>query len=701
MTSPAALECRGAGDIIAAPRRPVFKAVVKNAQKFSNMYCFGPYSLDPTRRLLTRKGHAVPISARAFDVLLALVERAGHTVDKDELLRIVWPDTVVEEANLSQHIFMIRKLLGQTDAQPYIATVPRRGYQFVAPVENLAAATIGVPPAPLARIEQPVRLEMPLGPDIVLAIGATPAMALAPDGSKFAFIGRDHGITRVYVRRMDRFEATPLDGTDGASSPFFSPDGHWVGFEAGRRLHKISVDGGPPLALCDVADLRGATWTPGGEIVYAPGPTTGLWRIPVEGGAAIALTTLNFEGGERTHRWPHAVRDGSGVIFTIGSAAATSFDEAAIAMVSMAGGSHRLVLHHGTDGRSVGAGRLVWSRGAALFEAAFDAATARTGAPRVVQREVWSSATGVAHFDCSGNGTLIHVRGGAETLRRELLTVNRHGDVVGRHISGESLEEPRWSPDGAAAMVSLRNRSSDLWLYDFARATLGRLTFEGENFAGIWGPEPHTITFSASHGGPSELYVLRSDRSESPELLVSSEFDKVAGGWSPDGNTLVFTEYHPDTGADLWLLDRRGGRVLPFVRTRFNEYAPVFSPDGRQIAYVSDESGRAEIFVVSWPDATGKRQLSTDGGSEPIWSTGGGELFYRSGNRLMRIDVSAGVAHAGIPTTLFEGAFVPGTVTLANYDVSADAGSFLMVRAPPASLPATLRITLGWTSAAP
>lgn len=658
------------------------------------MYVFGPFALDPARRVLTRQHDRVPISARAFDVLLALVERAGHTVDKDQLLRVVWPDTVVEEANLSQQIFTIRRLLAQTDAEPYITTVPRRGYRFVAPVENRARPAESAVP-PVSSRAAPVRLELALPPDVVLALGVSPVIALAPDGSRVVYAGREAGTTRLYIRRLDQFEATPIECTERATNPFFSPDGQWLGFELDRRLQKIPIDGGPPLALCEVADLRGATWTSGGDIVYAPGATTGLFRVAATGGAVAALTTLDFEGGERTHRWPHALPDGSGVIFTIGTASAASFDEASLAIVRMTAGGHRLVLQHGTDGRCDGGGHLLWARGAAVFEAGFDVTAERvTGAPRVIQRGVWCSATGVAHFERAGNDTLVHLPGEAQTLRQVLVTVNRDGVEVGCHATGEALEEPRWSPDGVTAIVSLRHRKSDLWSHDFARATLSRLTFDGENFAGIFGPGPDTITFSTSHGGSSDLYLLRPDRSSPPELLVQSEFDKVAGAWSPDGALLVFAEYHPDTGADLWLLDRLAAHARPFVRTRFNEYAAVFSPDGRHVAYVSDESGRAEVIVVSCPEATGKRQLSTEGGSEPVWSRDGLELFYRSGNRLMRVDLNAGVAHAGIPTTLFEGDFVPGTVTLANYDVSADARTFLMVRAPAASPPSGLRVTL-------
>jgi Tol biopolymer transport system component len=382
------------------------------------------------------------------------------------------------------------------------------------------------------------------------------------------------------------------------------------------------------------------------------------------------------------------------VIFTIGSEGATSFDEATLAMTDRDAARHRFVLRHATDGRYLADGRLIWARGAALYAAPFDIDSGRLERSGQIATGVSMSATGIAHFACSDTNVLVHVPGEAQTLRRSLIRVTRSGAIVARHVSGDSLDEPRLSPDGRSAVVSLRGRTSDLWQYDFARGTLGRLTFEGENFAAIWGPDDGTITYSASFGGPSDLFTRKPGRSSPPELLVASEFDKVAGAWSPDRTALVFTEYHPDTGADIWELDRNGDHARPFVRTRFNEHSPVFSRDGRSIAYTTDESGRSEIVVVSYPADGVKRQLSTEGGTEPMWSHDGGELFYRSGDRIMRVDMSRGPEHAGIPTTLFEGRYVPGTVTLANYDVSADATEFLMVGAdepPPVS---ALRVTI-------
>jgi len=177
--------------------------------------------------------------------------------------------------------------------------------------------------------------------------------------------------------------------------------------------------------------------------------------------------------------------------------------------------------------------------------------------------------------------------------------------------------------------------------------------------------------------------------------LIAGEFDKAASSWSADGSMLLFTEYHPDTGADIWVLDRAADRARPLVRTRFNEYSPVFSPDGRHVAYVTDETGRPEIQIVSFPDGGTKHQISIDGGAEPVWSRDGAELYYRSGDRLMRVDMARGPSDAGIPTTLFEGKFVSGTVTLANYDVANDGESFLMVQPEATEAPSMLLVTIG------
>lgn len=633
------------------------------------------------------------MTARTFDVLLALVERPGRTVEKDELLAAVWPDTIVEEANLSQQIFTIRKLLGHTEQQPYIATVPRRGYRFVAEVTiESAPAPLAVPHA--AAIGVPIRLAISVDAATPLALGESGALAISPDGARIIFVAMVGPTTQLFVRPIDRFEASPIAGTEGASHPFFSPDGASIGFHGRRRLQVVSLDGGSPLTLCEVADLRGASWGSRGDIVYAPGPTSGLWRVRASGGSAAPLTVVDFDAGERTHRWPHVTPDGLNVIFTIGDARAGSFDEASLAAAPIATGTHRVILRHATDGRVVGE-RLLWARGGSLMHAPIHVSSLEVlSGARQLQPGIAMAATGVAHFVCSATNVLVHIPGEAQTLRRTLVRVDRTGAIAARHASGDALEEPRVEPGGRAVLVSVRGRASDLWRCDCPRGTLERVTFEGENFAGIWGPEAGQMTFSSSRaGGPSDLYV-HAGAADAPELLVASEFDKAASSWSPDGSLLLFAEYHPDTGADIWLLDRGANRATPFLRTRFNEYSPVFSPDGRFVAFTTDESGRPEIQVVPYPDVAARRQVSIDGGSEPVWSRDGRELYFRSGDRLMRVDISRGPADAGVPVTMFEGKFLAGTVTLANYDVSSDGESFLMVQPDIRPAPSAIHVTM-------
>lgn len=667
---------------------------------YDPQFQFGPYWLDATRRTLCCGGERVAVTARAFDVLLALVERAGETVDKDELLRIVWPGAVVEESNLTQQVFMIRRLLGAPPGHAgYIVTVPRRGYRFVAPVKRAAAGPFPEPArAALTPVRHIVRLAMPLPPDAPLAPVAERALTISPDGRTIVYVAGGSAAPRLYRRVLESFDATPIPATEGAGNPFFSPDGEWIGFTAGRRLLKIPARGGPPQTICELnADVRGATWVRSGAIVYAAGPASPLWQVPSDGGTPRPLTTLRFEEGERTHRWPHVLPDGVGVMFTIGHADASSFDEASLAVADMNNPEHRIVLYHATDGRCSGARTLLCGRRGTLMAAAFDPQRREVvGAPRLLVTGVVMSPTGAVHAACSETGVLVHAPGHVQIPGRSLLTLARDGMTVHTTACEDPIEEPRVSPDGRSAIVGRRGRGSDLWLYDRVRQAFRRLTFDEKSFAGIWGPGSSAITCSSGSGGVADLYCLDPDRGVESTLLLQTDFDKVPGAWSPDGAMLAYTEYHPETGADIWILVRATGAARPLVRTRFNEYGPSFSADGRYVAYTGDESGRHEVYVVSLPDGTGKYQVSTDGGAEPVWSPDGQELFYRVGQRMMRVDVSRGPHRSGVPATLFEHRHVPGAVTgLANYDLVPDEGGFLVVVEQEVPATVMLHVTLG------
>lgn len=648
-------------------------------------YRFGPYSLDAVRRSLSRDGERVQMTSRAFDVLLALVDRAGETVDKDELLRVVWPGAIVEESNLTQQIFTIRRLLGPSPApHEYVVTVPRRGYRFVAPVTRATVGPLSEPgrdAGPDRR--QNICLTMTLPVDAPLALVAERALTISPDGRAIVYVAGGAAGPRLYRRLLESFEATPIPATEGAGNPFFSPDGEWVGFTAGRKLQRVPLRGGPLQTICALpSDVRGATWTPSGVIVFGAGPASALWQVPADGGGPPRpLTTLRFEQGERTHRWPHLLPDGVGVLFTVGHVHASSFDEASLAVVDLHDPDHRIVLYGATDGRCSDARTLLCGRHGTLLTATFDPERRQVmSALRGVLTDVVMSPTGAVHAASSATGVLVHAPGPVQSPGRSLLTVARDATRVEAATCEDSIEEPRVSADGRSVVVSRRGRGSDLWLYDRVRQAFRRLTFDEKSFAGIWGPANSTVTCSSSSGGIADLYCLEPGRGGEPTLLLQTDFDKVPGAWSPDGGALAFTEYHHDTGADIWTFEPATGATRPLVRTRFNEYGPSISPDGRHVAYTSDESGRPEVYVVSLPDGSGKCQISSDGGAEPVWSPDGQELFYRVGHRMMRADVSRGPHLSGVPTTLFEHRHVPGVVTgLANYDVVPERSEFMVV----------------------
>lgn len=664
-------------------------------------YRFGPYCLDPSRRTLTRDSKPVPIAGKAFDVLLVLLERRGQVVDKQELFGRVWPGAIVEEANLSQQIFMLRKLLGDgPERGALIVTSPKRGYGFFGEVQ--------VEPLPGAARERaaegftarqdcpPIRLTIALPAEAPMAWLLNSVLAISPDGRRVVYVAEVDGAHRLYLRGLDSFDAHPIPGTEGAVNPFFSPDGGWIGFAAGHRLQRVPVRGGTPITICDLEDdVRGATWRQGDRIVFAPGPATGLWQVDTRGGTPAPLTTLDFAQGERTHRWPYALPDGRGVIFTIGSEGASSFDEGSLA-VAEPEGSHRVVLYHGSDARYAPTGHLIYTRRSALLKTPFDLETCvARGSGRPVLSGVATSATGAGHFALSSNGTLVYATGEAHTVRRSLVAVGRDGTRRSVIVGGEGLEEPRLSPDGRRIVMGLRGRHTNLWMHDFAQAPLLRLTFEGDNFAAIWGPDGETITFSSNRSGACDLFSVRPDAG-SAELLVASEFDKVPGCWTPDGSQLAFTEYHPETGADIWILERASGTARPLLGGRSNEYAPAVSPNGELLAYTSDESGRPEIYVCTLAGIARRWQLSVDGGAEPLWLSDA-ELVYRSEDRLMLVDLRAGPDEAAVPRTLFEGRYVRGAVTgLANYDRGPEPETLLMVSEDEPARPQRLSVVINW-----
>jgi serine/threonine-protein kinase len=317
----------------------------------------------------------------------------------------------------------------------------------------------------------------------------------------------------------------------------------------------------------------------------------------------------------------------------------------------------------------------------------------------VVEGVQQSDTTGAAQYSISSAGSLVYVSGGAaQEAQRGLVWVTRNGVEQPLAAPAHAYAVPQISPDGQRVAVEI---GPQIWLYDLARDTLTRFTFEGDtNNNPVWTPDGKRIAFYSTKDGPLNLFSQLADGSGSLEKLRTSDFTDVPRSFSPDGQFLAFHEVAPDTQRDIWVLKLSDRKAQVFLRTQFTEGAPQFSRDGRWIAYVSNESGRPEVYVQPYPGPGGKWQISTDGGTEPVWNRNGRELFYRSGNKMMAVDVTTQLGFSvGKPRTLFEGQYAVSQFpnTSVGYDVSPDGQRFLMVKQDAQAISATqINVVLNW-----
>jgi eukaryotic-like serine/threonine-protein kinase len=567
------------------------------------------------------------------------------------------------------------------------------------------------PPQPVTRTV----ITLPPGQQLA-GLDSGPAVALSPDGTHLAYVARKGGTQQLYLRAMDSLAAKPIPGTEGGVSPFFSPDGQWLGFFVGGKLKKVSVSGGPALTLGDAALPHGASWDSQGMIAFSPTQVSALQQVSDAGGTPQPLTRR--EKREVTQRWPEFLPGGKAVLFAA-SATTVNWTNAQVAVQSVRTGERRNLIQGATQPRYVPSGHLVYAQGGSLMALPFDPQrlTATGGAVPVVEGVLQSISSGSAQYSFSATGSLAYVPGGVMASQWRLVWVDRKGVEQVLPAPAHSYRTPRLSPDGRRLALTIDDSESNIWLYDLARDTLTRFTFQGNyNLMGAWTPDGKRIAFESDTGGGAlNLFWQLADGSGGLERLATSEFTEGPSSWSPDGQMLAFFEINPTTGYDIWVLrmsdpstssgqvpsagSGQGRKAQPFLRTPFTEGAPQFSPDGRWLAYVSDESGRFEIYVQPYPGPGGKWQISTEGGTEPVWNPKGRELFYRSGDKMMAVDIATqpGFA-AGKPRMLFEGQYVPTPATLHNYDVSPDGQRFLMLKPSEQaqSAPTQINVVLNW-----
>lgn len=570
-----------------------------------------------------------------------------------------------------------------------IAAVPRRTlvrWALLSGVAGLIVAAIAgfvgwnlkpVPPAPAKPVTRTV-ITLPLGERLALGTYSNPVLALSPDGSHLAYVATRGSTQQLYVRPLDSLEPRPIPDTEGAINPFFSPDGQWLGFFASGKLKKVSVNGGAAVTLADAALGRGASWSKQGTIAFVPNVASVIQQVSDAGGTTQPLTRLEKEP---SHRWPEFLPDGKSMLFT-GGPNTLNWD----VVVRSPAGERGKLIESGTSPRYATSGHLLYAQAGTLMAVPFEPQRLElTGKAVPVVENLIQSPTGAAQYSISDTGSLAYLGGGVQGGQRKLVWVSRNGTEQSLTVPPHAYEGPRLSPDGRRVAVEILEQEQQIWLYDLARDTVTRLTFSGNsNLRAVWTPDGKRIAFrSNNQGGSLNLFWQLADGGGGLERLTSSEYAQDPSSFSPDGQLLASTELNPTTGFDIWVLRLGDHKAQPFLHTPFNETNPRFSPDGRWMVYVSDESGRPEVYVQPYPGPGGKWQISTEGGVEPNWNRNGRELFYRSGNKMMAVDITTQPSFsAGSPRMLFAGEYVPAGYpnTYADYDVSADGQRFLMIK---------------------
>ncbi len=591
--------------------------------------------------------------------------------------------------------------LAPTAAAKGIRTLGRRELILGVSALLVVAAIAGIAfwnlkPSP-SRLVSRVAITLPPGQQLA-GLDSGPAVALSPDGTHLAYVARQGGTQQLYLRAMDSLESKPISGTDGAVNPFFSPDGQWLGFFANGKLKKVSVSGGSALTLGDARNPRGASWGAHGIIAFAPTAASVLQQVSDAGGTPQPLTRL--EKGDNSHRWPEFLNGGKAVLFAAGASAA-NWSNAQVVVQSVGTGERRTLVQGGMYPRYAPSGHILYAQGGSLIAVPFDPQRlAITGAAvPVVEGILQSTGNGAAQYSFSATGSLIYVPGGVQATQLRLVWISRNGAEQSLTAPARAYQIPRLSPDGRRVAVDIQEQEMQVWLYDLSREALARLTFEGNsNQPPAWTPDDKRIAFGSNKEGPANLFWQLADGTGGLERLATSEYTQFPQSWSPDAQLLTFTELNPTTGWDIWVLRMADRKAQPFLRTPFNEESPRFSPDGRWLAYISDESGRFEVYVQPYPGPGGRWQISTEGGAEPVWNPNGRELFYRTENKMMVVDIGTQSSFsAGNPRILFSEPYLPTPIIPANYDVSPDGQRFLMLKpSEQETAPTQINVVLNW-----
>jgi Tol biopolymer transport system component len=517
--------------------------------------------------------------------------------------------------------------------------------------------------------------------------------APSPDGRYLVFVASGDGPARLWLRALDKTDAQPMSGTDGAAYPFWSPDSRSIGFFATGKLKRIDIDGGSPQVLADAALGLGGTWNQSGVILFAPSGNGPVRRILATGGNAQDATRL--EQGQTAHVWPRFLPDGHHFVFVS--------NRGEIYLGSLDVSNVKRIMTADAGVGWIEPGLLAYIQQGTLRAQSLDIAsgTVRGNPVTVADRVGYNGSVYFGGFSASGG--IVAYRGGTDS-RTQLTWFDRTGKML--NTVGNSEENnvaPELSPDNRRVVVDRNVQgNTDVWLIDLLRGGSTRFTFDqAVDRRPLWSADGTQIVFTSNRKNAFDLYKKPSTGAGVEQLLLESpNSTKTPDGWSADGRFLLYNENNGKT-SDILALPMQGDRKpIPIANSPFSENNGQFSPDGRWVAYQSNESGRFEIYVVPFPPGGGKWQVSTSGGIWPRWSHNGKELSFISPNSEMMassISASGSSLEASPPVRLFQ-TRISGTVNVAakqEYDVSAD-GRFLINSIAADLVNAPITVILNW-----
>ena len=521
---------------------------------------------------------------------------------------------------------------------------------------------------------------------------------VSPDGRSIAFVATSEGKGFLYIRQLDSLTPQRLAGTEDAAFPFWSPDGRYLGFVSNKKLKKIEVTGGPPQTLCDAQSVGGGAWNRDGVIVFGL-DSGGIQRVSAAGGTPTVVLKLDESRKETSQYWPSFLPDGRHFLYQSWNGRS---EDSAICVASLDGTDRKLLLKNDSNAAYAAPGYLLFARGTTLMAQSFDANKLQLSDESfpVAEQVTYNGGYSYSNFSVSETGVMVFWSGSISN--RQLVWFDRTGKQLGLAGPPGDYNDLVLSPDEKrVAIQRIENAQSDIWLIDLTRGLPSRFTFDTtEEDDPAWSADGNTLVFSSEREGSREVYRKVSSGAGNEDLLFKSTDGKNPTDCSPDGRFILFENYGPKGGVDIWVLPLFGdGKAYPVLQTEFSESQGHFSPDGRWFAYTSDESGKNEVYVQSFPPSGGQWQVSTGGGAQPHWRRDGKELFYIAADRkLMAVEVSlTSTFGTSAPKALFQTQVVRYGAPN-RYVVTGDGQRFL-VNSPVEEVSQTpITVVLNWTA---